>query len=213
MNPGIAAATIQTRVSLPQSILNPGGYWIMRSMNASATPAANGRKLDGIQTQRSSKITGGAIITPALSTIVEPLSPGNPPVQLRSIQTHNLVYGTYIGDGDSSSFKNLIESDPYEGIVPIQKEECFGHVQKRPKKRPMKKEKGFTSLSQGKAERTSHLYAHVIVQNRGKLPSEIHDGLQVLLAHYGGKPPVPSRGDVIVLWPLSNYYSCSPRGD
>ena len=31
----------------------------------------------------------------------------------RSIQTHNLAYGTYIGDGDSSSFKNLLQSDPY----------------------------------------------------------------------------------------------------
>ena len=101
----------------------------------------------------------------------------------RSIQTHNLVYGTYVGDGDSSSFQNLIESDPYEGIVPIRKKECTGHVQKRLKKRLMKKGKGFTSLSQGKAERIAHLYALVIVQNRGKSASEIHDGLQVLMAH------------------------------
>ena len=84
MHLGIAATTIQTRVSMPQSILNPGGYWIMCSMIASATPAANGRKLDGILTQRSSNIIGPSIKTPALPTIVEPLSPWNPPGQLRS---------------------------------------------------------------------------------------------------------------------------------
>ena len=110
-------------------------------------------------------------------------SSGAVEVWRRSIQTHNLAYGTYIGDGDSSSFKNLIESDPYQGTVSIRKEECIGHVQKRLKKRLMKKGKGFTSLSQGKAERISHLYALVIVQHRGKYASEIHDGLQVLMAH------------------------------
>ena len=67
-----------------QSILNPGGYWIMRSMIASNTPAANGRKLERILTQRSFIITGPAIKTPALPTIVEPLSPWNHPVELRS---------------------------------------------------------------------------------------------------------------------------------
>ena len=101
----------------------------------------------------------------------------------RSIATHNLAYSTYIGDGDSSSFKNLLQSDPYDGHVPIRKEECIGHVQKRLKKRLMKKSKGWTSLSQSKAERIAHLYALVIVQHRGQSASEIHDGLQLLLEH------------------------------
>ena len=38
-----------------------------------------------------------------------------------SIETHNLAHGTYIGDGDSSSFKNLLQSDPYNGVVTIRK--------------------------------------------------------------------------------------------
>ena len=99
----------------------------------------------------------------------------------RSIETHNLVYGTYIGDGDSYSFKNLIQSDPYKGTVPIRKEECIGHVQKSLKKRLMKKGSGFTFLSQNKANRIAHLYALVVVQHRGKSANEIHDCLQVLL--------------------------------
>ena len=35
----------------------------------------------------------------------------------RSITKHQLVYGTYIGDGDSSSFRNVQKSDPYNGEV------------------------------------------------------------------------------------------------
>ena len=111
----------------------------------------------------------------------------------RSIDTHKLAYGTYIGDGDSSSFKNLMETDPYDGQVPIRKEECIGHVQKRLKKRLMKKAAGLTSLSQSKADRIAHLYALVVVQHRGKSAAEIHDGLQVLLSHtkevHDGCPP------------------------
>ena len=110
-------------------------------------------------------------------------SSGAVDVWKRSIHTHNLAYGTYIGDGNSSSFKNLMKSDPYDGRVAIRKEECIGHVQKRLKKRLMKKGSGFTSLSQTKADRIAHLYALVIVQNRGRSPSEIHDRLQVMLAH------------------------------
>ena len=54
----------------------------------------------------------------------------------RSVETHNLAYGIYIGDGDSSSFKNLVESDPYDGKVPIRKEECIGHEQKKTQETP-----------------------------------------------------------------------------
>ena len=101
----------------------------------------------------------------------------------RSIETHNLAYGTYIGDGDSSSIKNLLHSDPYSGKVSIRKEECIGHVQKRLKKRLMKKCSGSTSLFQCKADRIEHLYALVVIQHLGQAASEIRDGIQVLLSH------------------------------
>ena len=52
----------------------------------------------------------------------------------RSVTRNRLVYSTYIGDGDSYSFKRVEESDPYEGHKPIRKEECLGHLQKRVKK-------------------------------------------------------------------------------
>ena len=49
-----------------------------------------------------------------------------------SVQTHKLVYSQYLGDGDTSSFKEIVESNPYSEfyIVP-EKVECVRHVQKR----------------------------------------------------------------------------------
>ena len=51
----------------------------------------------------------------------------------RSVEKNRLVYHEYLGDGDSSSFKDVVESKPYEaefGITP-NKLECVGHVNKR----------------------------------------------------------------------------------
>ena len=93
----------------------------------------------------------------------------------RSIASHSLVYDTYIGDGDSSSYKNLVKADPYNGISLVRKEECLGHVQKRVKKHLHKKSKTFKGLPEAKADRIAHLYALVIVQHRGESASEIHD--------------------------------------
>ena len=43
-----------------------------------------------------------------------------------SMEKNKLVYSTYIGDGDSSSFKNLLKADPYNGVEIVRKEECLG---------------------------------------------------------------------------------------
>ena len=50
----------------------------------------------------------------------------------RSVEKNNLIYSEYLGDGDTSSFKEVITRDPYEqyDVQPI-KLECVGHVQKR----------------------------------------------------------------------------------
>ena len=50
----------------------------------------------------------------------------------RSIEKNNLVYHEYLGDGDTSSYKDVIDADPYKdiNIMPV-KLECIGHVQKR----------------------------------------------------------------------------------
>ena len=104
-------------------------------------------------------------------------------IWMRSIAKHDLVYGTYIGDGDSSSYKNLVKSDPYNGVACVRKEECLGHVQKRIKTRLSKKTKTFKGLPEAKADRIAHLYALVIVQHRGESAQDIQEALQTLLRH------------------------------
>ena len=49
----------------------------------------------------------------------------------RSVQKHGLRYIQYVGDGDTSSFKDVKDSKPYGNDVEIVKLECLGHVQKR----------------------------------------------------------------------------------
>jgi hypothetical protein len=51
----------------------------------------------------------------------------------RSIESNHLIYHEYLGDGDTSSYKEVVKSKPYEdkyGITPV-KLECIGHVNKR----------------------------------------------------------------------------------
>ena len=31
----------------------------------------------------------------------------------RSIEKHRLIYSEYLGDGDTSSFKEIVDADPY----------------------------------------------------------------------------------------------------
>ena len=49
----------------------------------------------------------------------------------RSVEKNNLIYHEYLGDGDTSSFKDVVSANPYEEylISPV-KLECVGHVQK-----------------------------------------------------------------------------------
>ena len=49
----------------------------------------------------------------------------------RSEKRLGLRFTEYLGDGDSSSFKKVQESQPYRDETSIVKLECVGHVQKR----------------------------------------------------------------------------------
>lgn len=48
----------------------------------------------------------------------------------RSEDLHDVKYVSYIGDGDSKTFKGITDAQPYENIT-ITKKECIDHVQKR----------------------------------------------------------------------------------
>lgn len=48
----------------------------------------------------------------------------------RSTSLYNIKYQYYIGDGDSKTFKGILDAKPYDDID-VQKKECIDHVQKR----------------------------------------------------------------------------------
>ena len=69
----------------------------------------------------------------------------------RSLATRGLKYTNMLGDGDSSTYNSIVESQPYgEDCIP-NKLECIGHVQKRvgSRLRKLKNSKGLT-LADGK---------------------------------------------------------------
>jgi len=47
----------------------------------------------------------------------------------RSIDYYGVKYTRYIGDGDSATYKGLLNLNPYD--VPVEKLECYLHVKKR----------------------------------------------------------------------------------
>ena len=50
----------------------------------------------------------------------------------RSVRKNKLLYSEYLGDGDSSSFRDVVLAKPYSAYaLEPQKLECVGHVQKR----------------------------------------------------------------------------------
>ena len=69
----------------------------------------------------------------------------------RSVPFLNLKYTGYLGDGDTKSFQQVVDSAPYENNN-IQKLECVGHVQKRmgTRLRNLRTEKKGLKLADGK---------------------------------------------------------------
>ena len=110
----------------------------------------------------------------------------------RSVKKRKLCYTTFIGDGDSKSYQEVCEMDPYNGAT-IHKEECLAHVSKRLKKTLCKKKKNTKKqtyiqckLTEPKAEYVSSNYSTVVRQNRGQTAALIARGLNILLSHVSG---------------------------
>ena len=111
----------------------------------------------------------------------------------RSIDKHHLCYSTFIGDGDSKSYQQVVSMDPYP-LVPIHKEECLAHVSKRLKKslcRIKKSTKAHSyiqhKVTEPKAEFVSSNFSTVVLQHRGKTPTQMAEGLCILFSHISGE--------------------------
>ena len=82
--------------------------------------------------------------------------------------SRGLRYTTFIGDGDCKAHEAIQQAKPY-GPVPVVKEECVGHIQKRvgTRLRALKKKLGTKQLSDGKR-----------IGGPGRLPDRVIDMLQ-----------------------------------
>ena len=69
-----------------------------------------------------------------------------------SVQDHKLRYTSFIGDGDTNSFKTVHDAQPYGPDVTVEKIECVGHVQKRmgTRLRKLKRDFGNRKLTDNK---------------------------------------------------------------
>ncbi|KAE8746814.1 hypothetical protein FOCC_FOCC006449 [Frankliniella occidentalis] len=93
----------------------------------------------------------------------------------RSEEKRGVFYENYIGDGDSKTYKAIVESDPYKKQkIIVKKRECTAHVQKRmgTRLRNLKKELAGKKLSDGKG-----------ISGKGRLTDKIVDQI----SEYYGK--------------------------
>lgn len=68
----------------------------------------------------------------------------------RSVSRYNVKYEFYIGDGDTKTFKQLVDSKPYNDNPVVKKKECVLHVKKRMFKRAKEAKKQLTLLKKAK---------------------------------------------------------------
>jgi len=70
----------------------------------------------------------------------------------RSVPQFDVKYKRYIGDGDSKTFTNLLQADPYDGNPKVEKKECVLHVKKRMYRRVKEGMKSLTQFSKTKKQ-------------------------------------------------------------
>lgn len=108
----------------------------------------------------------------------------------RSIENYGVKYEYYIGDGDTKTFSNITNSQPYQDLE-VKKKECVGHVQKRMGKRlrqVVNEYKKSTliikeeSTTQKNKPSTSNQSKRVSLGGKGKLTAKLIDELSI---YYG----------------------------
>ena len=116
----------------------------------------------------------------------------------RSIAFNGLRYKRYIGDGDSSAFQKVADSNPYPDLQ-ITKGECVGHIQKRVGSRLRKlKERNKKKLSDGKG-----------LNGKGRLTEKVINTLQnyygMAIRHNKGELYAMKKSVAAVLFHCTDY--------
>ena len=122
----------------------------------------------------------------------------------RSERKHKLRYVDFVGDGDCSSYGDVVKSKPYGVETVVRKVEYVGHIQKRMggrlkrKKRDLKGKKltdgktigGSGHLSDSLIDTFQRYYGKALRQNKGDLPG-IEKAVKAIWHHYASTEDNP----------------------
>lgn len=131
----------------------------------------------------------------------------------RSVEIHGVKYATYVGDGDSKTYKGIISAQPYDDII-VKKKECVGHVEKRMGRRLRKLKqttKGLGGKGKGKLidpmiGKLSKYYGLAIRKNPKSI-KKMRDAIWATFYHYSSSDDNPQHS----LCPPGNQSWCKWR--
>ena len=86
----------------------------------------------------------------------------------RSEELYNIKYANYIGDGDTKTFKSLIDVNPYGDDLVVRKSECVLHVKKLLYKRGTEPKKKYAQLQKAKNQLSEKEENKKVTKNSGK---------------------------------------------
>lgn len=126
----------------------------------------------------------------------------------RSITKNRLMYDPFIGDGDSSAYREVCKLQVYGPTKLIQKEEDIGHVTKRMgnQLRSVVRDHKGKKLADGKCingkgrltntriDAFQSLYGHVLRKNKGDAAA-MSTGVSAILKHYSSTEEKPQHDD------------------
>ncbi|XP_067210342.1 uncharacterized protein [Linepithema humile] len=115
----------------------------------------------------------------------------------RSIKQYAVKFINYIGDGDSKTYKGLVDGNPYEGIT-INKKECIGHVQKRMGTRlreAKKKNKGLSGKGKltGKVIDKLTVYYGLSIRRHCNSVNDMKNAIWATFYHYSSTEAKPNH--------------------
>lgn len=126
----------------------------------------------------------------------------------RSVEKHNLCYDPFVGDGDSSAYREVNKMQVYGPTKLIGKEEDIGHCIKRAgsymrslvrdykgKKLPDGKAiSGKGRLTQNRIDALQSLFGHTLRKNKGNVDA-MERGVRAILKHYSSSVEYPQHDE------------------
>lgn len=124
----------------------------------------------------------------------------------RSEEKHGAHYIEFIGDGDCSSYRDVVKSKPYGDNVTVDKIECVGHIQKRMggRLRKIKRDWKGKKLSDGKTiggrnrltdnliDTFQRYYGNALRKTKGNLPG-MQKAVKAIWHHYASTKENPQH--------------------